>query len=467
MRRCDQEFTVMPTTAPNGALPNSSRSRLGNQGRQRGQALVMITLCSTLIFASAGLVVDIGWAYYRQQAARAAADAAAMAAARAALASSGGSFSCGGAIACQSATACSNPPTSPPVTDIDNACLYAQSLGFVASGKQSVKMAAGTGTPANVAGLTGASYWVRATISESLPQLFSAVLGNSYLTQGINSTAAVFVTVPGACIYALDPTANNAYVESGGSTLVTADCGVYVNSDASQAMVVSGGATLKTSPYSSYVVGKVSSDGNITPAPITGATAAANPFAGIPTPTISTPVTCTQTNYTLHGGSATISQGTYCGGITNSGGTLTFNPGLYILYGGGLTSSSSSGNLIGDGVTFYNTQGGSYSYKPITISGGGNATLSAQTSGPQAGMLFFEDPTITSSSKNTISGGSSTTLTGGLYFKNDNLVYSGGSSAAALGVTIVADTVEFSGSSKLSGYAGPGGGNVTLVALVQ
>jgi len=442
---------------------------------ERGQALVMITLSAVLMFAAVGLVVDIGFTYFKQQAQRAAAEAAALAAAEAALSdiNGGGNFDCGqNSVACQSATACSSPVPNPPNSNLDVGCMYASTNGYTQGGnggRQRVFMAAGLGNPPNATGLTNINYWVTATVKDSVRQLFSSVFGEQVIHPGIYATAGVILAVTGGCIYALNPTANNAYVESGGQTVVVADCGVYVNSSGNQAMVVSGGASLTTTPAPIDVVGRVSSDGNITPVPRTGVSATANPYAGIPTPTITTPVSCdaAHTNYTLHGGTATIQHGTYCGGITNQGGTLTFDSGLYILYGGGLTSSSSFGSLIGSGVTFYNTQGGSYAYKPITISGGGAANLTAMTTGSQAGLLFFEDPTITSSSKNTISGGSSTTFAGGMYFKNDNLVYSGGSSLTAQNITIVADTITISGGSNIGGYNGGVGGQLPLVALVQ
>ena len=445
-----------------------------NSCRQSGQAVVLITLSSLLVFATLGLTVDVGFAYYRHQAQRAAAESAAKAAALAANTGlgSGSSFRCNSTYAvCQSSTACPSSLSSPASTDIVSGCLYAQANGYTAGGdggRQNVLMAAGTGAPPGVTGLS-ANYWVIATVSDSIPQLFSAVFpSNRSLNPSVSATAAVILGSAGGCIYALAPTASNAFVASGGQTVVQASCGVHVNSTSSQALVVSGGATLTTTPSPIDVVGNYTANSStVTPTPTTGVTAAANPFASVPTPTINTPVTCTATNYTLHGGSATIGPGTYCGGITNQGGTLTFTTGLYILYGGGLTSSSTSGNLIGNGVTFYNTQGSGYAYKPITISGGGSTSLSPMTTGPQAGILFFEDPTITSSSKNAISGGSSTSFTGGMYFKNDELVYSGGSAQTPNAVLIVVNTIEFSGASTLTAYGGGVGGQQTVVALVQ
>ena len=108
-----------------------------------------------------------------------------------------------------------------------------------------------------------------------------------------------------------------------------------------------------------------------------------------PTPGTCTPSTASGNGYTATNG-ATISQGTYCGGITVQGGaTLNLNSGLYILDGGGRTVGGGS-NIIGSGVTFYNTGTGSgpSAYKPITVSGGSTTSLTAPTTGNYAGIFF-------------------------------------------------------------------------------
>jgi hypothetical protein len=108
-------------------------------------------------------------------------------------------------------------------------------------------------------------------------------------------------------------------------------------------------------------------------------------------------------------------------------------------------------------VTFVNMEGaGNNGYKPIVISGGANAQLSAPTTGGYSGyegLLFWQDHNILSgdyTKQNTVSGGSSTTLQGALYFPDSPLYYSGGSTGTTTGYTlIVADKINFSGSATL------------------
>ena len=93
---------------------------------------------------------------------------------------------------CQSNTAC--PATLHADKPLEAGCLYAKQNGFVNGGNhstQSVSMAAGT-TGSPVTGVASPSYWVTATVSESIPTLFSAVLNQYWMNVSAKSSAAVF-----------------------------------------------------------------------------------------------------------------------------------------------------------------------------------------------------------------------------------------------------------------------------------
>ena len=160
----------------------------------------MVTISLIPLLAMIGLVVDFGWGYYRKELCRTAAEAAAAAGAAAAKSKT---LTCGTGVTCQAATAC--PSTLTPTTDpIIAACLYAKQNGYTDGGKVSVKIATGT-TSSPVSGVSP-SYWITATVSEQLPQLFSAVLGNTLATASARSTAGVFTaTGAGGCVYVPEP----------------------------------------------------------------------------------------------------------------------------------------------------------------------------------------------------------------------------------------------------------------------
>lgn len=423
----------------------------------RGQALVMITLCSVLLFALLGLVVDIGWAHFRQQSAQAAADGAALAAV-AAITQSGTSGNashmssmvspntstssscspvCGSnGVACQAATLCPTGISSPPGNNLQAGCLYAQANGFVSSGRQRVSIAGNTTALTGV----GSSYWATATVSETQTQMFSAVLGNSFMTAAASATAALMPGGGGGCVYIMKPTGSS--VTNSGNALLKSGCGIYVNSNANSAVLMSGSASIQaTNGASVNIVGNWMKSGtaSITPAPNLGVSPAADPFASMDPPTVGA---CTSNGVTLSGSvHQTLDPGVYCGAINISGTvSLTLNPGLYILKNGinmsGLTSIS------GSGVTLYAKSGG------FALSGTAGINLSAPTSGDWKGVLIYQDRSNGSSS--ALSGGSSQVLNGLVYMPKAPLAFSGASGTSGSVATLVAYSMTFSGNSYIS-----------------
>jgi len=420
---------------------------------KRGQALVMITLSAVVIFAMLGLVVDIGWAHFRQRAAQAAADGAALAAAANAAASSPCNPACGAnGLACQAATSCPSSISDPPPNNLQAGCLYAKTNGFSNGGNQSVSMSG------NVTSLTGVAtkYWAKASVSETQTELFSAIFGNRFLTTGASAVAAMMPGNNGGCIYVMDPSGSS--VTFSGSPLVQSACGIYINSNSSAAVLMSGSPMIKTTGgATTNIVGNwlSSGTGTITPAPNLGVTAAVDPFASMNPPAVGS---CTYSNVVISS-NTTLNQGTYCGGITTSGAeTITLNPGLYIIKGG--ITESGSPTFNGSGVTLYFNTGG------ITGSGSGGFNLSAPTSGTYQGIVLYEDRT--DSSGITLSGSTGTNVNGVVYMPKGNLTYSGDSGTSGVATTLVVNNIIFSGDTYINNAATSAyGGSGCPVRLIQ
>src|SRR5579872_5584781 len=111
-----------------------------------GQAALMIVITLPVTLGLIGMVVDIGWAYWRQEACRTAAQAAAFGSTMAAYKAS--NLTCASGVTCAASfTACTASPSKPPSTNLQNGCLYAAQNGFTAggaSGRQNVQYQAGT-----------------------------------------------------------------------------------------------------------------------------------------------------------------------------------------------------------------------------------------------------------------------------------------------------------------------------------
>jgi hypothetical protein len=405
--------------------------------RERGYVLFTMAAAMITICAFAGLVTDVGYAAYVRRQAQAAADAGAKAGALEILAHQNSSIS-----AAAKADTANNGFTD----QVGNVTVTVNNPPL--SGSYSA---------------AAANKYVEVIVTKTISTNFMAIVGFPTITisaRGVGGGGG-----GGACIYALAGTdsgltndVQDAILASGGGTNINAGCGIIDESTHSKGIETSGGATMTGS--SIQVVGNYNGTG-FTPTPTTGITSPGDPFSG--QFTAPTPASCTATSW--HNNSATLSPGTYCGGIVvDSNNTVTASAGMYILYGGGLTVSG-GGNLIGSGVTFFNMDsGGSYGgYKPIVVSGGSTTSLSAPTSGSYEGLLFWQDPSLPSTDynkQNTVSGGSSTQFNGILYFPDSPLVYSGGSGGSSQYTVIVAATVTFSGGSTLhADYSSLSGGN--------
>jgi hypothetical protein len=195
-------------------------------------------------------------------------------------------------------------------------------------------------------------------------------------------------------------------------------------------------------------------------------TSPGDPLASLAAPTTGTIVGKTPTYYDMNSKPAnnTISPGVYCGGLkigNTNGTTFKFNPGVYILAGGGLTLESEA-QISGTGVTFYNTSSAgwgcasSYNYTPVTISGQVTATLSAPTSGTYNGILFFGNRTGCStkgSCNDQINGGSTAILNGALYFASDEIMITGSNASGYM--MLVADKIYINGNSNFGNNGNP------------
>jgi Flp pilus assembly protein TadG len=404
-----------------------------------GQALLLFSLSSIVLFGVLGLVVDIGWAYYRKQVAQSAAESAAIAAVAAAVKSSPGDvFTCGAQnVVCQSPTRCPTPAHNALISDTDIGCAYAATNGFSATGRQNVTMEANTTVPSNVGGVTP-KYWVTVRVSESIPQLFSSVLGVVNASITARSTAGYFPASIGGCIYVLNPTSQA--MQMNGNIQFTTGCGINIDSTSPSALNLVGGAKLtavnnsKIKIVGGYAVG---TNATVTPTPVTGATPFKDPLGDVPPPPIGS---CTSFGVTPRNNeNVTIDPGVYCGAISVTGhAILNLNPGLYIITTGGL-SVGGQATLYGTGVTIY------LKTSSVSLAGGATTNVSGPTRGPWQGVLFYQDRSDTTSA--SLVGGSAQILNGVLYFPTTHMDYTGGNNTTSQSVTIVADTLNITGNS--------------------
>ncbi|MEQ1885302.1 MAG: pilus assembly protein TadG-related protein [Bryobacteraceae bacterium] len=175
---------------------------MGKTSRKRtgGQALVMITVALLAMTGMMGLAIDIGWSFFVKRSAQTAADGASVAAVQEAyklLTSNSrpmSPVSCGSDAACQTTPANCSSITS---GNLYSACLFAERNGFTdggQSGRQRVTVQSNVksgGLPPTAPGVNDVSYWVTVRTTQTVPQLFSGLLGNTNGIVSSISTAAI------------------------------------------------------------------------------------------------------------------------------------------------------------------------------------------------------------------------------------------------------------------------------------
>ncbi len=261
---------------------------------------------------------------------------------------------------------------------------------------------------------------------------------------------------PGYCVLALEP--EKPAITVSGSATFTFDCGIGDHSTHPDKALVTSGSVQITAD-SVCVAGGTSSSGSssVSPVPEPGCTPPPDPLSGLPPPSYSG---CDYTNYS-HSSSqnVTLSPGVYCGGMNFPGSSAntvaTFEPGIYILDGDGLIVSGGGHTLNGTGVMFYNTSSTGSDFKSIQFSSFNTMNFSAPTSGTYAGILFFQDRTISTASNkpNKFAGTPDTYFRGTLYFPSGDVVYTGTSGTVAQETMLLARTAEFLGTADLTMFA--------------
>jgi len=231
------------------------------------------------------------------------------------------------------------------------------------------------------------------------------------------------------CVLALNPTASGAIAINGGVSVSMPKCSISANSKSASALTTSGTSASVTAAAISLVGGYSYSGQPGIMTPQTGQSPIADPYASLSVPSFTDPKGCT--GVTVNAGkTVTLDPGVYCGDISvNGSGNLILNPGTYIIDGGSLTANS--GTITGNGVTIIFTSSTSVNkIGTVNISGNVTVQLSASTTGPLPGFVFFQDrlaATAKSPPNASISGTSSSYINGALYFPGVQVSYSGNS----------------------------------------
>jgi Putative Flp pilus-assembly TadE/G-like len=360
----------------------------------------------------------------------------------------------------------------------------------------------------------------KVTITQGQPMWFTRLFLETAPSATRSAAARVAGKKTDLCILAIDGTnPSEAHVGADanvlavqGSATVNVDCGVAVDSSSDYSLQAGSNAASLTAT-DVYLVGDMlpQSSGFTPNITVTGCSscdpvippnqidkhqrAVSDPYANrtVPAHSCSTTagVTYSGTSLTttipgaVSGGSGV---GIFCGGLNITGTNVTVGCGTYIIAGGQLAIDSNSKVVQSTGcttgVTFIltNSAPGVNDYARVNYQGNnaGKLILTAPSSGPYGGLVFFQDrnaPAPTSSDidnstscgggskQNKFSGQAQIALTGALYFPSQTLCYAGGSSSDANNkcTQIIAYNIIFTGSPSIKSQCdGVGIANMTV-----
>lgn len=255
-----------------------------------------------------------------------------------------------------------------------------------------------------------------------------------------------------ACVVALDATASASALETGSADVNLVGCSLYANSSSPEAFALKGAARLTAQSINLVGGYSVGSNATLTTSSgvRTGQPLVADPYLDVPIPPYSG---CTYNSASLTSGVyGSISGGptVFCNGLRiNSGVTVTLRPGVYIIDRGALQVNGGA-TLTGDGVTLVFTSSTGSGYATAQINGNSVVNLTAPSSGPTSGLIFYQDRRAPAGVTNSFNGGSSQLLRGAIYFPKQIVSFNGGSSTSADGCTqLLAAEVAFRGNSRL------------------
>lgn len=249
---------------------------------------------------------------------------------------------------------------------------------------------------------------VTVTVSANVPTYVMKFLGAA--TANVSATASAKVKGGDPlCVVGLNSKANFTIEMDKNAALQAPGCVVYSNSTNANGLMANNNATLSAAMICTAGGKSGAGPGSFAPTPQTDCPVMPDPLAGRPAPAAST---CKQTGLVVNNGMATtLFPGTYCGGLTITGGAqVSMASGVYVIKDGPLYVGGGA-TMTGVNVGFYFTGSGAV----LNLDTDSNVSLTAPNSGIMAGLLFWEDAGVASGQTHQIISNNARNMLGTIY----------------------------------------------------
>lgn len=304
--------------------------------------------------------------------------------------------------------------------------------------------------PPTVGPYAGKTEAVRVVLTTSSTLPFASAFLRRPTTVSVEATAAS-ITNGTFCVISLEDSSATG-ITMQGSAVVNMGCGMATNSKGVPAVTASGSSTVNASTVAA--VGGLKATANYASGTVLlpYSVPQPDPESALPTPSVPNP--CSSQMKVQPGDTLTTKNpGCYKGMSIN--GPVNFNPGTYIVDGSiSIGAQAVVGMAPGTtgGVTFIltsSTPTNANSFGSLSMNGGATVNLTSSTSGTYAGILFYQDRRAPAGGSNTINGNSTSTLQGTIYFKSQDLSFSGDSGMTTDCIQLVSRRVTFTGNNSI------------------
>jgi len=241
----------------------------------------------------------------------------------------------------------------------------------------------------------------------------------------VETSAAIRTTEDTICIMTLDETKSGSLLFEKDALVSAPGCSIQVNSSSPTAIISSG----NNKPIAKSICSAGGSRGNLPVEIKNQCSIVSDPYDHIQAPPTSAcdygPIrlfsfSSYQEIMYVNEHDTVLQPGVYCDGLHIYDSSVKFAPGTYIIQDGPLTIGHGA-TVVGEDVTFVFRGAGSvlYTYEDVKMD------LKASSSGPYAGLLFFQDKYSSVDDTSIIKGGVDMNLVGTMYFPSQNLFVGG------------------------------------------
>ena len=293
----------------------------------------------------------------------------------------------------------------------------------------------------------------------------------------VEATAAI-VREGTFCLLALED-GNVPGVTITGNATINIGCGISTNSRSPTAITADGSSSVTATPI--MAVGGVPTSTNFNGSQLIPFSAVqADPYATLPDPA---PTGCAAPPEI--GPQATVSigpttpgwnstEGSICFNGLDVQGSLNFPSGARVYINGSQLHFGAQAHVTGTNVTFIltstNATSNPASIATLSMNGGADLDITAPSSGPYAGVAFYEDRRAPIGRTILYNGNSGSTINGAMYFPRSYFEYSGNAQTAATCIQLIARRLNFTGNGTIRNSCSTGGGThnfqATYVRLV-